>query len=66
MPHLMNCEHSSDGWCLDCVKQMYDRIETLEFTANMLYDINGDQRKTIRYLLDKLGVADGQDVKAEG
>ena len=59
MPHLMNCEHSSDGWCLDCVKQMYDRIETLEFTANMLYDINGDQRKTIRYLLDKLGVDDG-------
>ena len=66
MPHLMNCEHSSDGWCLDCVKQMHDRIEALEFTANMLYDINGDQRKTIRYLLDKLGVDDGQDVKAEG
>ena len=66
MPHLMNCEHSSDGWCLDCVEKMLDMIETLEFTANMLYDINGDQRKTIRYLLDKLGVDDGQDVKAEG
>lgn len=64
MPHLMNCEHSSDGWCLDCVKQMHDRIETLEFAANMLYDINGDQRKTIRYLLDKLGVDDGQDERA--
>ena len=60
MPHLMNCEHSSDGWCSDCVKRMHDRIETLEFAANMLYDINGDQRKTIRYLLDKLGVDDGR------
>lgn len=19
MPHLMNCPHSDDGWCLDCV-----------------------------------------------
>ena len=21
MPHLMNCGHSPDGWCLDCVKK---------------------------------------------
>jgi len=35
---------------------MRDRIETLEFAANMLYDMNGDQRKTIRYLLDRLGL----------
>ena len=61
MPHLENCEHSSDGWCLDCVGRMHDRLEAMEFTANMLYDITGDQRKTIRYLLDKLGVDDGQN-----
>ncbi len=24
MPHLMNCSHSDDSWCLDCVKQLYD------------------------------------------
>ena len=24
MPHLMNCDHSEDGWCLDCVKQLWD------------------------------------------
>ncbi len=24
MPHLMNCQHSGDGWCLDCVKELYD------------------------------------------
>jgi hypothetical protein len=27
MPHLMNCEHSSNGWCLDCVKMMHDRLQ---------------------------------------
>lgn len=26
MPHLMNCLHYSDtGWCLDCVKELYDQ-----------------------------------------
>ncbi len=24
MPHLMNCSHSEDGWCLDCVKKLWD------------------------------------------
>lgn len=24
MPHLMNCPHSEDGWCLDCVKELWD------------------------------------------
>ena len=61
MPHLMNCEHSSNGWCLDCVQQMHERLEAAKFTAKMMYDITGDQRKTIRYLLDRLGVVDGQD-----
>ncbi len=26
MPHLMNCDHSDEGWCLDCVKQMHDEL----------------------------------------
>ena len=25
MPHLMNCSHSPDGWCLDCVKEEWDK-----------------------------------------
>lgn len=29
MPHLMNCMHSEDGWCLDCVKEMHDESERL-------------------------------------
>jgi hypothetical protein len=24
MPHLMNCDHSETGWCLKCVKALYD------------------------------------------
>ena len=24
MPHLTNCSHSNDGWCLPCVKQLAD------------------------------------------
>ena len=22
MPHLMNCAHDPEGWCLDCVKEL--------------------------------------------
>ena len=25
MPHLMNCAHSEDGWCLECVKELHSR-----------------------------------------
>lgn len=24
MPHLMNCEHSESGWCIPCVKRLYE------------------------------------------
>lgn len=27
MPHLMNCSHSCDGWCLECVKDMQNKYE---------------------------------------
>ena len=27
MPHLMNCQHSEDGWCLDCVKAEHEDSE---------------------------------------
>lgn len=29
MPHLMNCQHIPDGWCLRCVGEMYAEIERL-------------------------------------
>lgn len=30
MPHLMNCDHSHDGWCLACVKKLYYEKEAAE------------------------------------
>lgn len=26
MPNLMNCAHSSDGWCLNCVTQQQNEL----------------------------------------
>ena len=26
MPHLMNCPHSERGWCLDCVKELWEEF----------------------------------------
>lgn len=26
MPHLMNCPHQGEGWCLNCVKEMGERL----------------------------------------
>ena len=28
MPHLMNCQHSEDGWCLDCVKESREKKQS--------------------------------------
>lgn len=30
MPHLMNCLHSEDGWCLECVKVLQEEKESVE------------------------------------
>lgn len=27
MPHLMNCDHSDDGWCLECVHRLWDECD---------------------------------------
>lgn len=27
MPHLENCRHIGDGWCLSCVREMYYEME---------------------------------------
>jgi hypothetical protein len=33
MPHLINCDHSEDGWCLDCVKTLHDEHDRLRSIA---------------------------------
>ena len=34
MPHLMNCSHSFDGWCLSCVKELHDETERIRTLWN--------------------------------
>ena len=34
MPHLMNCSHSADGWCLQCVKELWDEQNVLKLKFN--------------------------------
>lgn len=34
MPHLMNCAHSQEGWCLDCVAKQWEELQELRVNAN--------------------------------
>jgi hypothetical protein len=34
MPHLMNCPHKGDGWCLKCVGDMYADVESLNLQVH--------------------------------
>lgn len=36
MPHLMNCPHSGDGWCLECVGEMQRLLEQTREAARWL------------------------------
>lgn len=56
IPTLMNCPHSEDGWCLDCVKTLdlekNKRITELEkqirFLKQQLRDMNRDFQESMR------------------
>lgn len=41
MPHLMNCPHSEDGWCLDCVKELWEDGTTIELSRQLSVLVNG-------------------------
>lgn len=36
MPHLMNCMHSEEGWCIPCVKELHADFETAENESRRL------------------------------
>lgn len=38
MPHLMNCPHSADGWCLECVVALGNRELELRAEVRRLRD----------------------------
>jgi len=33
MPHLMNCAHCAEGWCLDCVGHLYAEVQNAQHTC---------------------------------
>lgn len=42
MPHLMNCSHSPDGWCLGCVKSMHSELEAYRTALQIALDRSWD------------------------
>lgn len=36
MPHLSNCEHHDTGWCLGCVRELYEQNEADRDRLNQL------------------------------
>lgn len=48
MPHLQNCSHDEDGWCLDCVKELWEEKEVWRAkaeTANFQRSLAESARK---------------------
>jgi hypothetical protein len=37
MPHLMNCPHSGDGWCLDCVGKLNSEFTEEKAIVNRIW-----------------------------
>lgn len=58
MPHLMNCLHSDDGWCLSCVKEMHQELESIKqqggFASNEGKD--GDYRRIADLITELSGI----------
>ena len=58
MPHLMNCNHQDEGWCLDCVKEMHDSSKMIikamrKFMPHVTAkDIAQADTETAKYLED--------------
>lgn len=47
MPHLMNCSHNGDGWCIPCVKQLWEEKEYLDQKIDLLLTERDQFKKKI-------------------
>lgn len=36
MPHLSNCPHSGEGWCIQCVKELRENLEHADHRIGLL------------------------------
>ena len=57
MPHLMNCSHSGDGWCLLCVNELYKKVEELDLIRETLQNgLDRDKDDTSTYNLAVIAI----------
>jgi hypothetical protein len=61
MPHLMNCEHSDAGWCLDCVSKLYYEKQAAESNPppDPRYGHAADELRYVANILDVLNADSG-------
>lgn len=45
MPKYMNCQHSPDGWCLECVKNIHDELAEAKACLQMGCENSGCSRE---------------------
>jgi hypothetical protein len=49
MPHLSNCPHDGNGWCLDCVKKMHNELEHANHRIDVLLADREQLKRLISY-----------------
>lgn len=54
MPHLMNCPHSPDSWCLTCVKELWEEKNSIEERLDKFLVLNRFNLATIISRLEAL------------
>ena len=60
MPHLMNCRHDENGWCLHCVKAMHDENEELRAALKACRAYMFSQGMTTRRFAEACGISPSQ------
>lgn len=63
MPHMTNCDHHGDGWCLDCVRKLYARGEEWRVEAARLRRCAAElaAKGAGAVVMVTIGSADGDD-----
>jgi hypothetical protein len=62
MPHLMNCEHAAEGWCLDCVGRLHAQAEAATRALDHVRHQAGiwkQEARTQKATVDEVGAALG-------
>lgn len=68
MPHLQNCDHSEEGWCLDCVKKLWDEHNHTKNNPppDPLYQHTSAELRHVADILDILNKSLGNYIGIDG